>query len=304
MRKILIIILVLVAVLTAIFFKDISNYFQNNSEEPTSKATTDQITDGVVISFKVKPNVDINDKPQPIRPEDMMNTQIVLGQRLNSYVNINAQINILDNNFIEVLLPNIDLNRGKEIAKRLTTSARLTIHAAHPLYNNGRHLEAHALAKEVADGNEIVPTYRAYPEMQRTENGSYLRDEKGNYVVNRYYLIKRRVSVSGSDIEFAQPSISQPGTTEITLTEKGGKDMYDFSTNLNRGDLIITLLDGIVISAASLNAPSLGKRFVITGQENKQESAQLAMALSAPLRNNIEIRQITEYADSKIVEEK
>ena len=58
------------------------------------------------------------------------------------------------------------------------------------------------------------------------------------------------------------------------------------------GEMIITLLDRTVVSAAIWNAPVLGKRFVITGQANKTESENLAVALNAPIENDLELIEI------------
>jgi len=249
------------------------------------------IVGGTSVLMEVVPNEDINGDPLPIRPEDMRSAQDRLSERIDTYGGLNAVINIVGTNRLEVQIPKIDPERAEEVIKKLTTAAKLTIHEAHPLHNSGSSFEAHALAKKVFDGEEIVPTYKAYPQNKKNEKGVFIKDKDGNYIVDKYFLVKRRVSVKGSEIEFAQASTVQPGTTEVTLTSKGADDMIDFTSNMKQGELIVTILDGYVVSAASLNAPTLGKRFVITGGENKAESEKLAEALNNPLENDIKVVQ-------------
>lgn len=248
------------------------------------------IVGGTSVLMEVVPNQDENGNPLPIRPEDMRSAQDRLSERIDTYGGLNAVINIVGTNRLEVQIPKIDPERAEEVIKKLTTAAKLTFHEAHPLHNTNPNA-AYALALKVQQGDEIVPTYKVFPENLKDEKGVFVKDENDEFVVDKYYLVKRRVSVKGSEIEFAQANPTQPGTTDVTLTSKGADDMIDFTTNMKQGDLIITILDGNIVSAASLNAPSLGKRFVITGGENKADAEKLAEALNNPLENDILVVQ-------------
>ncbi len=285
MRKTLIVISVIIAVLTALFFKDISNYFKSDTQETltTGISTKPVITDGVLILLKVQAVEDENVNSTPLNPEAMMNMQLAIGQRINVIGDIVSEISIIGEDRIALKIAKIDLLEAKEYVKRLTTPGRLTIHEAHPLHNS-RNIEALPLAKKVANKEEIVPTYISLPEYARDKSGITIQDK-----IRQYWLIKKRIAVNGADIKLAQASLIQPGTVEVTLSETGAKDMLNFTSNMIQGEFIITVLDGIVVSATSLNAPSLSKRFVITQQANQEASADLAAALMFPLENSIDL---------------
>lgn len=293
MRKILIISFIVIAVLTAVFFKDIARHIPLfiNYDPPADTSTVDEVISGASLLIQVKPMDDVDGSPINLSKEDMAQMQQSIADRLLKYGDIDYTTTILGADQIEVQIAEIGQEEALKIWESISYSTRLTIHEAHPFHNQARS-EAHALAEKVANGEEIVPTYTAYPTMMKDENGVYMRDENGKFTVERYYLVKRRAAVRGVDIEFAQASAVQPGTTEVTLTKKGGQDMLDFTRNMKQGELIITVLDRTVVSAASLNAPSLGRRFVITGGANRAESEKLAKALNNPLQHEIELIQI------------
>lgn len=298
MRKTLITITSLIALLTAIFFKDISKHIPTffHYDRPAQTSTIDAISNGVSILIKVQSNLDDHEKALPLPQTAMQQAQQSLAKRLTQYANLDYKTTPLANNHIEIQLAEVSLQEAKVIWKRISSATKLTIHQGHPLHTSN-HLAANELAIKVANRDEIVPTYKAYPTLKKDNKGAYIKDKNGNFINDRFYLVKRKVAVSGSDIEFAQASQAQPGVTEVTLTEKGAQDMQKFSSNMRQGDLIITLLNGKVISAASLNAPSLGKRFIITGAANTEEAQILAAALNAPIQNDIHLIEMKVIAE-------
>lgn len=104
-------------------------------------------------------------------------------------------------------------------------------------------------------------------------------DANGNPV--RYYLVERRVMVSGESLTDAQPTFqnNQP-VVSFRFDSVGGKRFGD-ATRSNVGKLFAIVLDGKVISAPRINEPILGGSGVISGSFTVQSAHDLALLLRA-----------------------
>ena len=266
-------------IIAVVFPKKITSLFKGNAPESS------------VMSILLEAQANYESNPMPVQQQDIHQ----LKQRINNLGILNANINIRSNNQIEIYIPDIDQEQAEHIAKKITLSARLSIHDVHPDHNrSSTAARAHQLAEQVHLRKKIVPTYKALPEYKRDpETRNFLKDQEGNLTVKQYWLIRRKAAINGSSIEFAQASEIQPGITEVTLTEKGGEEMKAFTQKLQLGDFIVTVLNDSVISAATLNATTLGRRFVISGQNTKEQSEELASALNSPLEFDLKVISVT-----------
>ncbi len=231
---------------------------------------------GTAVTMEVQENEDEFGNKIPLDAKALSVARDRLQERIDVYGNLNAEISIIGGTRIEIQIPKIEPGRAKKIINKLTTAAKLTFHSCHP---NGANT---ALAKQVFDGDEIMPGYKAVAEYHTNK-------ETGIETVTGYYLIRRKAALTGAYVEAAFPDIQNSGQVNIRLTNEGGDKMVDFTSSMKQRDFIISVLDGKVVSAATLNAPTLGRNFQISGQENAAESEKLAEALLNPLENDIEV---------------
>lgn len=122
----------------------------------------------------------------------------------------------------------------------------------------------------------------------------YMEYEEGK---GRPYVLKKKATVSGDMLTNAVATFnqnSQPGVS-FTLNALGGKLFGDL-TKESRGKRIAIVLDGKIISAATVNEPITGGNGIISGSMSVEDANELALllragALPAPL-NIIEERTI------------
>jgi SecD/SecF fusion protein len=234
-----------------------------------------EIVGGTSVILEVKPNIDpLNLEELPITPEAMDSAKTILEKRINSRGTLDARVNIVGRR-LEIQIPKLSPQEADELIKLLTTSAKLTIHSVHR--------ESRQLADQVAAG-EIIPGYTVLPHKVVNEDTQEITFEN--------VLIKRREALTGKYVKAAFVDARDFSIVNIELTGQGGDRMEEFTGTLTKNiDMIATVLDGKVVNYATLNADTLGKRFVITGLDSKKEADDLTKALQNPLENDIEVME-------------
>jgi len=150
----------------------------------------------------------------------------------------------------------------EQIKNRLTTTARLTFH----LIDQSTTV-AEAQAGQVPAGSELLPS------RELNEAG----EPAG------YYVVRRRVMVSGDTLTDAQPTFDQNNTPAVSFRfDSTGARRFADTTSENVGGLLAIVLDDEVISAPRINSPILGGQGIIEGGGFTVESAnELAVLLRA-----------------------
>lgn len=104
-----------------------------------------------------------------------------------------------------------------------------------------------------------------------------------------YIVLKRRVVVSGSNLDTAKATYDEKGAPAVSFSFKatGAKEFANV-TRENVGRRLAIVLDGKVISAPTINSPITGGQGIITGNFTVQAANDLALllrsgALPAPL---------------------
>jgi preprotein translocase subunit SecD len=97
----------------------------------------------------------------------------------------------------------------------------------------------------------------------------------------QYYLVSRTPVVTGRDLRNARSGRDQFGKfeTQFSLGQDGARRFEKF-TGDNIGNKLAVVLDGRAYSVATING-KIGDSGVITGQNNQQESSDLALVLRA-----------------------
>lgn len=237
-----------------------------------------EIVGGTSFIVEVQPNVDeLTGVAIPLSEQSMDTAKSILEKRLNDSGTLDAQVSVQGNR-IEIQIPNIAPAKADALEKILITSAKLTIHQAHP--------QTSTLADAVASGEDSVIGYKVVPEI--------LKDEEGNEIGTRNILITRTPVLTGKEVAAAYANQQTNTSVSIELTSAGGKTMESFTRTLIPGkDLIVIVLDGQVISAASMREGTqvLSKNFEINGLDNLKASLELAKGLSNPMENDIVVIQ-------------
>lgn len=97
----------------------------------------------------------------------------------------------------------------------------------------------------------------------------------------RWYVIERRVMVSGENLTDAQPSFQQNEPVVSFRFDSVGAKRFGDATRDNVGKLFAIVLDNKVISAPRINEPILGGSGVISGSFTVQSAQELALLLRA-----------------------
>lgn len=235
-----------------------------------------EIVGGTSVILQVEPNKDSQTGEEiPITPEAMQSAKNILEQRINTRGTLDAPVTIVGNR-LEIQIPKLEPEVAEKLIDILTTSAKLTIHSVHR--------ESRMLADGVANKIEIEPGYMALPHTEVNEK------TKEEVITN--VLIKRKEALSGKNVKSAYVDPRDVSIVNIELTGEGGDLMEEFTSTLTQDiDMIATVLDGKVVNYATLNAKTLGQRFVITGLGSKEEADELCRALQNPLENDILVKE-------------
>lgn len=104
-----------------------------------------------------------------------------------------------------------------------------------------------------------------------------------------YIVLKRRVVVSGANLDSAKGAYDERGNPAVSFSFKAaGAKEFATATRENVGRRLAIMLDGKVISAPTINSPITGGQGIITGNFTVQSANDLALllrsgALPAPL---------------------
>ncbi|MEE8499416.1 MAG: protein translocase subunit SecD [Kiloniellales bacterium] len=98
----------------------------------------------------------------------------------------------------------------------------------------------------------------------------------------RFYIVKKRVMVSGENLTGAASTTDENGRPAVSFTfDTLGAKRFGDATKQNVGKLFAIVLDNKVISAPVIQTPILGGRGQITGSFTFQETQDLALLLRA-----------------------
>lgn len=106
-----------------------------------------------------------------------------------------------------------------------------------------------------------------------------------------FIAVKRRVMVSGEQVNAAQQSFDQDGRPDINITfNTTGARRFARATQENVGKPFAIILDDKVLSAPNINEPILGGRAQITGNFTVKSANDLAVSLASgklPVKLNV-----------------
>lgn len=97
-----------------------------------------------------------------------------------------------------------------------------------------------------------------------------------------YIVLKRRVVVSGAQLDGAKGSYDENGSPAVSFSFKtAGAKEFGNVTRENVGRRLAIVLDGKVLSAPTINSPITGGQGIITGNFTMQSANDLALMLRA-----------------------
>jgi SecD/SecF fusion protein len=235
------------------------------------------ILGGSSFSLRIQPKETEAGEKLPITREQVQQAISVISKRLNSSGIADLQIAQQGEDRIALQMPGVEPEESERIRTTLEKVAKLELREVHPRSSEPGPDGLKNLAQRVADGDEIVPGYRAYTERRKDEDGT----ESSSPI-----LLNRRMALGGSDIANAVPSPSRADAVAITLNSDGTDKMIALTKDMRQGsDRIAIVLDGEVISAPVVQQTPLGKNFEVSGLNEPGEVQSLANALMNPLEN-------------------
>ncbi len=235
------------------------------------------ILGGSSFSLRLQERETDSGEKMPITAHQVDQAIMVIEKRLNSMGNTEPLIQRQGSSGILVQMPGVSPEKSNEYRATLEKVAKLELREVSPRNDEPNSTDKKTLAQRVADGDEIIPGYRAYKMKSKdTEKTEFTRP----------ILLSRRMALGGSDIANATPSPQQADAVAITLNGDGTDKMFALTKDMRSGvDRIAIVLDGEVISAPVVNQVPLGKQFIIEGLHEPGEVQSLANSLMNPLEN-------------------
>jgi SecD/SecF fusion protein len=234
------------------------------------------IVGGSSFSLRIQPREDANGEKMPITLEQIDQAITVIEQRLNAMGTSEPQISRQGEDGILLQMPGVEPEESARIRGVLEKVAKLELREVSQRTDE-LGPDRKDLATRVMEKSEIVPGYRAYMLTNKDQDGKE---------TSRPILLNRKVGLGGSDIAVAYPSQQQSDAVSITLNAEGTDKMIALTENMQKGrDRIAIVLDGVVISAPTVQQVPLGKQFEVTGLHEPGEVKELANALMNPLEN-------------------
>lgn len=120
--------------------------------------------------------------------------------------------------------------------------------------------------------------------------GSMIVKELNSQGQEQFYVVKKRVILSGDMLDDAQAAFNQHGQPIVDFAFNNlGAKLFGEATKRNSGKRLAIILDGKIVSAPVINEPILGGRGNIHGNFTVQSANELALllragALPAPLK--------------------
>ena len=239
----------------------------------SSSASISPTTSGICMKLSVTPDNTGDDLEQ--QPEAC--AQTLRTKFSHSSYPVSATAN---KGFIDIIVFSSSPSDIHEVKEFLTIKGKLSIHLVHR--------QTRTLAAEIASNQKIIPSYKALPHINK--------DPATGATTSEQVLIRIKAELSGKEMKAAYLDQRDPSIINIELTDAGGKKMEAFTLSLTKNvDKIATVFDGKVINYATLNAKTLGRRFIITGLESK-EAVNLCRSLQSPLTSTLKIIEQRPYS--------
>jgi SecD/SecF fusion protein len=240
------------------------------------------IVGGSSFTLRVQPRTGEDGNTEAVTHQQVDQAIKVIEGRLNSMGTTEPLIARQGDDRVLVQMPGVDPEESERIRTILEKVAKLELREVHRETDQPTP-GGKTLAKQVADGEEFRPGYKAFQ----------LKDKDAqNNEVSRPILLSRRVALGGSDVKNASPSVSKPDAVSILLNSKGGDKMIALTEKMEAGrDRIAIVLDGEVLSAPVVQTVPLGTQFEITGIDKPGEVQNLANALMNPLENPLVVEE-------------
>jgi SecD/SecF fusion protein len=255
------------------------------------------ILGGSSFSLRIQPRESENGEKQPITKEQIDQAITVIEQRLNALGTSEPQISQQGEDGILLQMPGVEPEESARIRGVLEKVAKLELREVSQRTGEVGP-DGKDLATRVMEKSEIVPGYRSYMLTQKDQDGKES---------SRPILLSRKVGLGGSDIAVAYPSQQQADAVSITLNPEGTDKMIALTKNMQPGrDSIAIVLDGVVISAPTVQSVPLGKQFEVSGLHEPGEVKELANALMNPLENPLvvdEERTVSPLLGAAVVEQ-
>ena len=197
----------------------------------------------------------------------------VLRKRVDAFGVAEPILQPVGDRSILVQLPGVDESTKESAREQLKKAAFLEFRMVDP--ESDVHLQ----------NNLIPPGFMKLPMKFRARNGQEAMVP---------ILVKRQAEpLTGRSINSARvarnPVTGQP-EIDFTLNSEGAKVFGDITRD-NVGQRLAIVLDGVVISAPTINGAILGGAGVITGQFTEKEAFELATGLENPLEAPLQIME-------------
>lgn len=237
------------------------------------------IVGGSEFTMEVQPRLDEDGSSVAVTKLDTENAKQIILKRLDAMGTAEPVSFLLGDNRFVIQMAGIDKSTADSVREKLKTAARLELREVNR--------ETTSLAAKVAAGEEIVAGYKAFKHTYKIKEGTPEEQE-----ITEDILLNTRPAVTGAEIIEAQANQMNPTQVDIVLNSKGEDKMIALTKNMQpQRDRIAIVLDGVCISAPVVNQTPLGKSFMITGLNAKDEAKNLAQNLMNPINNPLEIVQ-------------
>ena len=229
---------------------------------------------GSTFIVEIQPSTNADGDPLPVTKEAVQQAISTLTDRLTKSGLSDNLLQPLGENRIIIEMPGIEPKDSEEVRITIQRTAKLELKEVHP--------QSGSLAGRVSTGAEVAPPgYKLYQFPRFDEDGKEIGEEP--------MLLSRRNIVGGDSVQTAAADPARIDAINVLLTSDGGKRVKNVTEKLRKGvDRVAIVLDGKGLIAPTVQG-NLGRRFEITGLDDREEVRQVVFALNNPLRNELKI---------------
>ncbi len=188
---------------------------------------------------------------------------------------------------ILVQIPGLSTAQINEARERLQTVAKLELKIVYP--------NSQMVLAQIDAGQAFIPPGYEIAQGEEETGDAAPPSQTGkapvaNKVTQRY-LVKKKADMGGEHVIVANPIFETEGYIVNLRFDSVGAKQFDDIASANYHQLLAILLDGKVISAATLQERFYGGNVRISGHFNETTAQRLASALENPLATPVRIEQ-------------
>ncbi|MBL9130923.1 MAG: protein translocase subunit SecD [Verrucomicrobiaceae bacterium] len=217
---------------------------------------------------------------KPVGEASVQQAMGILEKRLNPDGQRDMTMQPQGETRIVIQMPGVKPEEISNIRKLIQQVAHLEFRMVHP--ETGYEQKKGELEASKASGVKD-PTFELLPQKAR-------KDKSGKEIPQDALIVKRRTEFEGKHVDRAGATYDAEGWKVLLRMNSEGSDLFDATAQVNQGQRMAIIVDGVVISAPVLREKQYNGHAEISGDFDQEEAVTLASLLNNPLENPMAIQ--------------